>query len=189
MVALNLIFVRALEQSKVNQNNNSSDLVSGGSNGKIIYQTFTQPPPISLSLGFKRFNEPPTDEVPAMSVAVTLSQNQIEKLLNIIEESERCLLEARTILSMNVVSKPDQAPAERKAPSIEGIKWRVKGGGSAEPNDVFAFDFVSDRDGRVSKEKSPILDYIKQRGPFQTDGYEVNLSKDGKFLQRKKVQA
>jgi hypothetical protein len=68
-----------------------------------------------------------------------------------------------------------------------GIKWRVKGGGSAEPSDSFALDFVSDRDGKVSKEKTSIVDYIKQRGPFQADGYEVTLSKDGKFLQRKRV--
>ncbi len=71
--------------------------------------------------------------------------------------------------------------------SIDGIQWRVKGGGSAEPSDDFAFDFVSDRDGRVSMEKVPLIDYIKQRGPFQADGYEVTLSKDGKFLQRKRV--
>ena len=36
-----------------------------------------------------------------MSVTVTLSQSQIEKLLAIIEEAERGLLEARTILTMN----------------------------------------------------------------------------------------
>jgi hypothetical protein len=116
-----------------------------------------------------------------------LSQNQVEKLLSIIEESERCLLEARSILSMNAVSKPAQIPPQQKTPGIEGIKWRVKGGGSAGPSDTFAFDFVSDRDGRVPKEKVPIADYIKQRGPFQADGFEITLSKDGKFLQRKRM--
>jgi len=132
-------------------------------------------------------SEPPLDEAPALSVEVTLSQNQIEKLINIIEECEKCLLEARTILGMNVVSKPNGSLAQQETPSIEDIKWRIKGGGSADFSDKFAFDFVSDRDGRVSKEKAPIVNYIKQRGPFQIDGYEVNLSKDGKFLQRKKA--
>ena len=122
-----------------------------------------------------------------LSVTVTLSQTQVEKLLSIIEESERCLLEARGILSTNVVPKPSLAPTQQKALGIDGIKWRVKGGGSAEPSDTFAFDFVSDRDGRVPKEKAPIIDYLKQKGPFQADGYEVTLSKDGKFLQRKRV--
>ena len=122
-----------------------------------------------------------------MSVMVTLSQNQIEKLLSIIEESERCLLEARSILSMNTSAKPAQAPTQQRTPSIEGVKWRVKGGGSAGPNDDFAFDFTQDRDGKVPKEKAPIIDYIKQKGPFQAEGYEVTLSKDGKFLQRKRV--
>ena len=122
-----------------------------------------------------------------MSVTVTLSQNQVEKLLSIIEQSERCLLEARSILSMNASTRPSQASTQQKTPSIESIQWRVKGGDSADPSDDFAFDFVSDRDGRVSKDKVPIVDYIKQRGSFQAEGYEVTLSKDGKFLQRKRV--
>jgi hypothetical protein len=138
-------------------------------------------------LGFKRLSEPPVDEVPALSVTVTLSENQVEKILGIIEECERCLLEARSILSLNAVSKPAQIPPQQKTPSIEGVKWRVKGGGSAGPNDDFAFDFTQDRDGKVPKEKAPIVDYIKQKGPFQASGYEVTLSKNGKFLQRKQV--
>jgi hypothetical protein len=36
-----------------------------------------------------------------LNVTVTLSQSQIGKLLSIIEETERGLLEARTILTMN----------------------------------------------------------------------------------------
>ena len=140
-----------------------------------------------MCLGFKKWSEPPIDEVPALSVTVTLSQNQVEKLLSIIEQSERCLLEARSILSMNASTRQAQASTQQKTPSIDGIKWRVKGGGSAGPNDDFAFDFTQDRDGKVPKEKVPILDYIKQKGPFQAEGYEVTLSKDGKFLQRKRM--
>jgi hypothetical protein len=122
-----------------------------------------------------------------LSVTVTLSRNQVEKLLTIIEESERCLLEARTILSTNAISKPTQVPVQQKTPSIESIKWRVKGGAAAGPSDDFAFDFTQDREGKVSRDKTPIVDYIKQNGPFQADGYEVTLSKDGKFLQRKRM--
>ena len=119
-----------------------------------------------------------------MSVTVTLSQSQVEKLLSVIEECERCLHEARSILTMNAITKPNQVPAQSKTPSIDEIKWRVKGSGSAEPSDDFAFDFVSDRDGRTSKEKKALIDHIKQRGPLRVDEYEVTLSKDGKFLQR-----
>ena len=125
-------------------------------------------------------------EVPALSVTVTLSQSQVEKLLNNIE-SERCLLEARSILSTNATSKPAPAPNQSKIPRIEGIKWRVKGGGAASPSDDFAFDFTQDRDGKMSRDKTPIVDYIKQRGPFQADGFEITLSKDTKFLQRKRM--
>lgn len=122
-----------------------------------------------------------------MSVTVILSQSQVERLLNIIDESERCLLEARSLLSSNASTKPAQAPAMPKTPNIEYVKWRVKGGGSAGPSEIFAFDFTQDRDGKVQRDKAPIVDYIKQKGPFQAEGYEINLSKDGKFLQRKRL--
>jgi hypothetical protein len=39
----------------------------------------------------------------------------------------------------------------------------------------------------ASKDKALIIDYIKRMGPFQVDGYEVTLSKDGKFLQRMRI--
>ena len=138
-------------------------------------------------LGFKKWSEPPIDEVPALSVTVTLSQSQVEKLLSIIEQSQRCLLEARSILSTNTSTRQAQTSTQQKTPSIESIQWRVKGGDSADPSDDFAFDFVSDRNGMIPKEKKAIVDYVKQRGPLWVDEYEVTLSKDGKFLQRKRV--
>jgi hypothetical protein len=122
-----------------------------------------------------------------LSITVTLSQSQVEKLLSIIEDSERCLIEARSLLTMNIITRPPQALNQQKTPCIDGIRWRVKGGGSADPSDDFAFDFSQDRNGVVSKDKSLIIDYIKRMGPFQVDGYEVSLSKDGKFLQRMRI--
>ncbi len=53
--------------------------------------------------------------------------------------------------------------------------------------DNFAFDFTQDRDGEVLRDKVPIIEYIKQKGPFRVEGYEVTLSKDDKFLQRTRV--
>ena len=122
-----------------------------------------------------------------MSVTVTLSQNQIEKLLSILDEGEKCFLEARSLLSSNASIKSVQVPIQQKTLNISNIKWRIKGGVSAGPSDDFAFDFTQDRDGKVSRDKAQIVDYIKQKGPFQVEGYEVNLSKDGKFLQMKRV--
>jgi hypothetical protein len=123
-----------------------------------------------------------------MSVTVTLNQSQVEKLMSIIEESERCLLEARSILSSNVSMKPTQAAKYgQTVPSIDTISWRLKGGRAAGSTDDFAFDFAKDRDGKVPREKMQIVDYIKKRGPFRIEGYEVTLSKDGKFLQRIRI--
>jgi len=122
-----------------------------------------------------------------LSVTVTLNQSQIEKLLSILDEGERCFLEVRSLLSGNTSNKQTQTPNQPKTPSIEYVKWRVKGGSAAGPSDDFAFDFTQNREGKVLRDKAPIIDYIKQKGPFQLDGYEVNLSKDGKFLQRKRL--
>jgi hypothetical protein len=122
-----------------------------------------------------------------LSVTVTLSQSQVERLLSVLDEGERCFLEVRSLLSGNTSTKPAPAPTQPKTPSIEYVKWRVKSGSAVGPSDDFAFDFAHDRDGKVSRNKAPIIDYIKQNGAFQVDGYEVNLSKDGKFLQRKRM--
>ena len=123
-----------------------------------------------------------------MSVSVTLSQSQVEKLMSIIEESERNLLEVRSLLTLNLITKPKSPnPAQQSAPNLSGVKWRVKGGRTAGSGDDFAFDFTQDRNGKVQREKAPIIDYIKQKEPFIVENYEVTLSKDGKFLQRVKV--
>ncbi len=122
-----------------------------------------------------------------MSATVTLSQSQIEQLMSIIEESERCLLEARSILSSNILTKHPPAQAPQSVLNIGTVNWRVKGGRTAGSNDEFAFDFAQDRDGKTPRDKAPIIDYIKHKGPFRAEGYEVTLSKDGKFLQRIRV--
>jgi hypothetical protein len=122
-----------------------------------------------------------------LSVTITLSQSQVEKLLSILDEGERCFLEVRSLLSGNTSTKPAQASTPSKTPSIEYVKWRIKGRGAAGSSDDFAFDFTQDRDGKVSRDKAPIIDSIKKNGPFQVEGYEVNLSKDGKLLQRKRM--
>ncbi len=120
-------------------------------------------------------------------MTVTLSQSQIEKLLSIIEETERGLLEARIILTMNASTKQPRASPYQGVSMIEGVKWRVKGGGSAIPSDDFAYDYVFDRDGVVSKDKIQIVNYIKEKGVLRVEDYEITLSKDGKFLQRIRV--
>jgi len=123
-----------------------------------------------------------------LSVTVTGSQSQIEKLMRIIEESERGLLEVRSILTSSASAKlVTQTQVQQITPNITGVKWRVKGGRAAGSGDDFAFDFTQDRDGKVTRDKAPIVDYIKQRGSFRVDSYEVTLSKDGKFLQRVRV--
>ena len=48
---------------------------------------------------------------------------------------------------------------------------------------------MSDSEDLASRaeEKASIVDIIKWRGPLQVEGYEVTLSYDCKFLQRKRM--
>jgi len=123
-----------------------------------------------------------------LSATVTLNQNQIEKLMEIIEESERCLLEARRIIASQATAKRSITKEADSIPNISKINWRVKGGRIAGSADEFAFDFALDREGQIPRDKAPIIDYIKKRGKLGVDGFDVTRSKDGKFLQRVKVQ-
>jgi hypothetical protein len=122
-----------------------------------------------------------------LSVTVTLSQSQIEKLLGIIVETERGLLEARTILTLNASVKQPRTSPSQGISLIDGVKWRVKGRGSAIPSDDFAFDFVFDREGTIAKDKIQIVHYIKEKCVLRAEDYEITLSKDGKFLPRIRV--
>ena len=115
-----------------------------------------------MCLGFKKLSKTPIDEVTALSVTVSLSQSQVKKLLNILDEGERCFLEVRSLLSVNPSTKPAQVPTQPKTPTIDGIRWRVKGGSAAGPSDDFAFDFTQDRDSKVSRAKVPLMDYISR---------------------------
>jgi hypothetical protein len=60
---------------------------------------------------------------------------------------------------MNASTKPTPpAPSQPKNPSIDAINSRVKGGAAAGPSDTFAFDFTQDKDGKVSRDKAPIVE-------------------------------
>ena len=71
-------------------------------------------------------------------------------------------------------------------PNISGIKFFIKGGTKAGPNDSFAFCFGSNQDGSVPAEKRALVEYLKTNKELKAGEYTVTISKDFKFIQRKR---
>jgi hypothetical protein len=65
---------------------------------------------------------------------------------------------------------------------------KVKGGPDASPEDVWAFVFAKNRDGSTPSDLAKVISYLSSHGGrFVVDGFEVNVSRDGKFINRKKL--
>jgi len=70
---------------------------------------------------------------------------------------------------------------------VSNIRWKVKGGGLAQPSDTFAFEFTQSKDGSMPSERASLIKYLKAHGVLSVDEFEITMSKDGKFLQRKRM--
>jgi hypothetical protein len=65
------------------------------------------------------------------------------------------------------------------------MRWKVKGG-DASPSDMFVYALTSDQSGRMYKNLQPVVDYLKRNPALRSNGFEVSLSGDGKFINREK---
>jgi hypothetical protein len=124
-----------------------------------------------------------------MSMSFTLTQEQAERLLAGFDSINMGLDQVRAALSesANAQQIPEKNIKESSVPSIDGIRWKVKGGGDASPSDTFAYAFTSDQSGRVYTDLQPVVDYLKRSPAPRINGFEVSLSKDAKFINRKKL--
>ena len=96
--------------------------------------------------------------------------------------------ELRELFAGGFSSKP--IPVEPHAFDIAAVQWKRKnadGGGDADLNDGFAWAFAADQNGVVPPDKKPLVDYLKRYGKVQQNGYELGISKDGKFLNRTRI--
>lgn len=123
------------------------------------------------------------------NVTIVLSEAELERLERTIEQGEACFVEARNIISANTVSSLNAGSGGSKgeSPDVNGIRWKVKGGRLAQPSDVFAFEFTQNRDGTTPSERASLVKYLKAHGALSVDEFEITMSKDGKFLQRKRM--
>ena len=134
-----------------------------------------------------------------MSVSISLSQSDVDRLLDSLERLERSASEVRQVLGQNIVPssmrtevKPQKASTtsiKTIMPDITRIKWKLKGGLDANPEAEFAYAFTADQKGKVYSEVQPVLENLKlNAGKSSIDGYELTVSQNGKFLNRKFIK-
>ncbi len=107
-----------------------------------------------------------------LSVTVTLSQNQVEKLLGIIEECERCLVEARSILSMNASTKLAQALLSRRLRAS-----MASSGGSRAEDQLIPVTRSHSTSPQIAMAKSPRIRHLSL-----TMSSRMDLSKRAHYL-------
>ncbi len=140
-----------------------------------------------------------------MSLSFTLSQTEIDRLLDDFKTVVESTADIQSILAkhMSIKSQPQyqpQPPAQSYGglgtppapPDISQVKWRLPkkdGGGLASPSDGWCFAFIADDKGKIYPETKPIIDYITAHGSFMVNGYEVSISKSNpNFLNRGKAK-
>jgi hypothetical protein len=134
-----------------------------------------------------------------MSVSISLSQSDVDRLLDSLEKLERSASEVRQVLGQNIVSsslrtevkppKASTAPIKTTMPDISRVKWKLKGGLDASPDSEFAYAFTADQKGKMYAEVQPVLEFLKSNGGKSSlEGYELTVSQNGKFLNRKYIK-
>ena len=56
----------------------------------------------------------------------------------------------------------------------------------ANAEDGWAWGFVQERDGSIPPGRAQLVEAVKRMGKVAQAGYEITLSRDGKFLNRAK---
>ena len=113
-----------------------------------------------------------------------------EDVIKIADDLDAVVKRLRTLGSAGFTSKPPEAS---QAPSSSGIEWRVKEKDSgqnrlANAEDGWAWAFATDMDGKIPADSAQLIEHLKRFGKVTQSGYELTLSKDGKFLNRKKLR-
>jgi len=103
-------------------------------------------------------------------------------LIKWLDDGEAWQKKGRELFSTGFTSRPAEVPA-----SIDFIEWKLKGGTLANADDDWAWTFVAERDGSIPPSRQQLIEHLKRYGKVSQAGYEISLSKDSKFLNRKKL--
>ena len=153
--------------------------------------------PVSLQKLSRLYPQHHTQAI-VMSVSISLNQSDVDRLLDSLERLERSASEVRQVLGQNLAPvstriefKPPKASISSRdtAPDLSRVKWKLKGGLDANPEAEFAYAFTADQKGSVYSEVQPVLEYLKSNGGKSSlEGYELTVSQNGKFLNRKYIK-
>jgi hypothetical protein len=107
-----------------------------------------------------------------------------------LDKLDKDLKELRELFTNGFTSKP--IPVENHAFDLTAVKWMFKDKASgqnrpANLDDGYAWAFAATQNGVVPPERAPLVDFLKQHGKVQQNGYELTISKDGKFLGRTRL--
>jgi hypothetical protein len=67
-----------------------------------------------------------------------------------------------------------------------GIEWMLKDRAPANAEDPWAF--VADKDGKIPADRQQLVDHLKRYAKVTQSGYEITLSDNQKFLNRRKLK-
>ena len=84
--------------------------------------------------------------------------------------------------SKPISSKPTtESKSKPKFKIPESVRWH-------EQNHGFSWDFVKNQDGTILEETRALVELLEKGGPLTEDGFRYSLSKDGRFLNRIKLE-
>jgi hypothetical protein len=106
----------------------------------------------------------------------------MERILKWLEDGEGWLNRGREILGQLLTDPPAQGLVWDK------LQFKTKEGQPADAADDWSWAFVADREGVISPEIKPIVDYLKRYEKARIQGYEYTLSKNGQFFNRRRLR-
>jgi len=127
-----------------------------------------------------------------MSSSVFLNSKHIEALLELLDQKDAIDRQIRSILAGANFQEPKTDSTSKSATPETEVEIPTNGWTSYETKEeagpyVDGWRFVSGRDGKVYPEVEALVDRIHESGKVERGSFTYKLSKDGKFLQRRRV--
>jgi len=123
-------------------------------------------------------------------LSITLSEKDLETLLSFFDELIEVSDKARGLLAGRFAfNKPEKVQPATSTTSVDVSRavFKKKGGAEAGPKDQWGWAWARAQNGSYHDESRALVQYLEQYGEMTQGGFTYSLSKDGKFLNRKKV--
>ncbi len=123
---------------------------------------------------------------------VTIKADDLVEVANDLDQVSRRLRELGAAgFSSRSAVLPAQQSTQPQVSAGDVVTWMVKEkdlnrSRPANAEDGWAWGFVQERDGSIPPGRAQLVEAVKRMGKVAQAGYEITLSKDGKFLNRAK---